>query len=358
MDAYKFIKTYTLLTVSFIFFYGAMAQNPQDSIQNIKGYSFSKLENLKAFLEKSGASSMLVVVDGDVIFDWGNTAEKHIIHSIRKPLIHALLGIAVAEKKIDTAMTMKDLNIHDSKPHLSDFELSARVADLLKSKSGVYHLSAAMTKNMRNNLPERNSFQPGEHYFYNNWDFNTLGAILEKQTSKSIYELFENQIAKPLGMKNYKGIYMDIDGDSKDEVDLGSVDGYYKYQKSKSKYPAYHFRLSSRDLALFGQLYLNNGVWNGKQIVPKEWIHVSMKPYSMIDEEKRIAYGMLWKLHLAENKKDIISFYHTGLEMQLLGIYPESNMVIVHRVNTEKEYHYDKADLEKTIQLVFEAKIK
>ena len=301
---------------------------------------------------------MMVLIDGEVIFEWGNTSEKHIIHSIRKPLIHSLIGIAVAEKKIDTSMTMKDLNIQDINPKLSNFELSARISDLLKSKSGVYHLSAAMTKNMRNNLPERNRYKPGKYYFYNNWDFNTLGAILEQQTEKSIYELFKNQIAEPLGMKDYKGISMDIDGDSKEEVNLVTIDGYYKYQKSKSKYPAYHFRMSSRDLALFGQLYLNDGVWNGKQIVPKEWIKVSMKPYSMIDEEKGIAYGMLWKLHLAENKKDIISFYHTGLEMQLLGIYPESKMVIVHRVNTEKEYNYDKANLEQTIQLVFDAKLK
>ena len=116
--------------------------------------------------------------------------------------------------------------------------------------------------------------------------------------------------------------------------------------------------MSSRDLALFGQLYLNDGVWNEKQIVPKKWIQVSKKPYSIIDDEKGIAYGMFWKLHLAENKKEDVSFCHSGLELQLLGIYPESKMVIIHRVNTEKGYNYDKSDLEKTNQLVFDAKIK
>jgi CubicO group peptidase (beta-lactamase class C family) len=339
MKKYLLIKTYILLTIALTFGNYTTSQNLVPSIPNSKGYSLSKLNTLKAFLEKSCASSMMVLEDGDVIFEWGNTSEKHIIHSIRKPLIHSLLGIAVAEKKIDTSMTMKELNIDDVKPQLSDLELSARVADLLKSKSGVYHLAAGMTKNMRENLSERDSYKPGEHYYYNNWDFNTLGAILEQQTGQSIYELFEKQIAIPLGMKDYKGISKNIDGDSDEEVDLGNVDVFYKYQKSKSKYPIYNFRLSSRDLALFGQLYLNDGVWNEKQIVPKEWIQVSKKPYSIIDDEKGIDYGMLWKLHLAENKKDIVSFYHTGLEMQLLGIYPESKMVIVHRVNTEKGYN-------------------
>lgn len=197
-----FIKAYILLTIALTFCNYTTSQNLKPSIPNIKGYSLSKLNTLKSFLEKSGASSMMVLVDGDVIFEWGNTSEKHVIHSIRKPLIHSLLGIAVAEKKIDTSMTLKELNIDDIKPQLSDLESSARVGDLLKSKSGVYHLAAGMTKNMTENLPERDSYKPGEHY-YNNWDFNTLGAILEQQTGQSIYELFEKQIAIPLAMKDY-----------------------------------------------------------------------------------------------------------------------------------------------------------
>ena len=360
MEKFKFIKTLLLVgfAVTLTSGHRIVPQNGITSFKETKGYSISKLDTLRDFLKKSGASSMMIMLDGKVVFDWGNTDEKHVIHSIRKPLIHALLGIAVDQKKIDTSMTLKDLGLQDIHPELSELELSARIADLLKSKSGVYHLSSAMTKNMIKNLPKRNSFKPGEHYFYNNWDFNTLGAILEKQTGKTIYQLFLNQIAIPLGMRDYKGLYKNIDGDANENEDVSEVDGYYKHQKSKSKYPAYHFRMSSRDLALLGQLYLNNGVWNGQQIVSKEWINVSKKPYSMIDDKKGIAYGMLWRLKLAENGKDILSFYHTGLEMQILAIYPDSKMVIVHRVNTEKKYQYNKDDLEKTLQLVFDAKIK
>ncbi|WP_226789087.1 serine hydrolase domain-containing protein [Polaribacter porphyrae] len=324
---------------------------------NKKGYSPKKLEVLKAFLESTGATSMIVVVEGETIFSWGNTSEKHIIHSIRKPLIHSLIGIAVQQKKIDTSMTMKELGIQDIAPKLTDIESKARVADLLKSKSGVYHLASAMTKNMKKYLPKRNSKQPGTYYFYNNWDFNTLGAILENQTEKGLYNLFLENIAIPLKMKDYKEISINIDGDSKEKTDISNVDGYYKYQKSKSAYPAYHFRMSSRDLALFGQLYLNNGVWNNKQIVPKEWIDVSTKPYSVYNKKKRIGYGMLWRLNLTEDLKKMNSYFHTGKSIQLLGIYPHSKMVIVHRVNTERKYAYNKEDLDKTIQLVFDAKI-
>jgi CubicO group peptidase (beta-lactamase class C family) len=159
-------------------------------------------------------------------------------------------------------------------------------------------------------------------------------------------------------MTNYKGVYIIIDGDAGERVVTTNVDGQYKYQKSKSKYPAYHFRLSSRDLALFGQLYLNKGVWNDTPIVPKEWIAVSTKPYSIYTQDKkRYSYGMFWRLKLAENSEEVESFYHTDKSIQLLGVYSDTKMVIIHRVNTEKTYKYDKADLDKTLQLVFDSKI-
>ena len=52
-------------------------------------------------------------------------------------------------------------------------------------------------------------------------------------------------------------------------------DGFYQYEPSKSKYPAYHFRMSARDLALYGQLYLQKGQWQGKQLVPQAWIEAA-----------------------------------------------------------------------------------
>jgi CubicO group peptidase (beta-lactamase class C family) len=64
---------------------------------------------------------------------------------------------------------------------------------------------------------------------------------------------------------------------------IPDTDGFYQYKKTKSLYPAYHFRLSAHDLALFAALYLNNGAWEGRQIVPAEWIAASTKAYSVMN---------------------------------------------------------------------------
>ncbi|MFY9241480.1 MAG: hypothetical protein WAO74_00480 [Polaribacter sp.] len=78
---------------------GNLKSQNQETSREIKEYLLQKFDELQTFLQNHGSSSMMVIVDGEVIFNWGNASEKHLIHSIRKPLIHSLIGIAVAQKK-------------------------------------------------------------------------------------------------------------------------------------------------------------------------------------------------------------------------------------------------------------------
>ena len=317
--------------------------------QYISENRFSKLTQ---FLEQSGSSSLLILQNGNVLFKWGDTKQKITVHSIRKALLNSLYGIAVAKGVIDTSMTLKQLKIKDHVP-LSREEPNARIADLLKSRSGVYLDAAGVSHIKRESRPSRHSHLPNEHFYYNNWDFNVLGAILEQKTGKSLYELFLKEIATPIGMQDFKGIYTSIDGDSKNST-IPHTDGFYQYEKSKSKYPIQHFRLSTRDLARYGQLYLNKGYWKGKSIIPEKWIKTSTKPFSIYDSEHGIAYGMLWNVLMKTEKRPNKAFFHTGTSVHLLGIYPAQNLVLVHRVDTEKDYKFGGNEFSEMIKLVFE----
>ena len=323
----------------------------------VKGYSSQQLDTLSSFLASAGSSAMMLMVDGEVIYQWGETNKKHTIHSIRKSIINALYGIQVAKGVIDTSMTLGALGIDDLAPALSEQEKEARIADLLKSRSGVYHPAAAVSEGMLRDLPARDTHLPGTHYYYNNWDFNVLGAILEQQTGKSIYQLFLDDIAIPLGMHDYTGSFTTIDGEDP-EATIPHTDGYYQAEKSKSRYPAYHFRLSARDLALFGQLYLNGGKWKEKQLIPAAWIEASTKAYSITNPGYGIGYGMLWNVLMETENRQSKSFYHTGAGIHMLGIYPASRLVLVHRVDTEKNYSFHQGHFYKMIELVFSAQIK
>ncbi len=320
------------------------------------GYSSQGFDALSSFLDKAGSSAMVIVSSGQVVYEWGSINKKHTIHSIRKPLISALYGILIERGIVDTTATLESLNINDIPPSLSATEKSARVIDLLKSRSGVYHDAAANSSGMIAHRPERNSHLPGEHYFYNNWDFNVLGGILEQQTGQSVYELFDQEIAQKVGMEHYEGSFTSIDGEDPNS-EIPDSDGFYQFERSKSKFPAHHFRLTATDMAKFGQLYLNEGSWNGEQIIPKNWIDLSTQAYSVTNKQYGIGYGMLWYVLMKNEQREHRSFYHTGNVVHFLAIYPSSKMVVVHRVDTEKSYTFNQGDFYRMIDLVWASKL-
>jgi CubicO group peptidase (beta-lactamase class C family) len=86
----------------------------------------------------------------------------------------------------------------------ADADSMARVVDLLRARSGVYHLVDFETESMRKSRPARGSHAPGTFWYYNNWDFNVLGTIFEKKTGLKIGAAFYRRIAKPIGMQDFQ----------------------------------------------------------------------------------------------------------------------------------------------------------
>ncbi|WP_214000755.1 serine hydrolase [Arsukibacterium sp.] len=317
-----------------------------------KSFNKNKLSELKQFLEQTGTSSMVLMRAGEVVFEYGDIHEKHTIHSIRKAMLNSLYGIYVERGVIDLNATLAELKIDDITP-LNTTEKTATLRQLLQSRSGVYLPSAATSEGMLAAMPPRGAHKPGEQYVYNNWDFNVAGAIFEKLTGESIYTAFLREIAKPLGMQNYNGTYTTIDDDT--VISDLKVDGFYQYEADKSAFPAYHFRMSAYDMALYGQLYENFGVWRGQRILSRDWIVQSTTSYSVTNSYMDFGYGMLWYVINANDKRPEQAFYHTGVGIHMLGVYPGSDLVFVHRVKTESDYEFDQQNLYKIIGRVFDA---
>jgi len=261
----KYLLAACLVVMASLFEGVSVAANehkPTDQFNRISpveaGYAEEELEVLKQFLEEKGSSALLLLHDGKVFFEWGEIHKKHTIHSIRKAMLNSLFGVYEARGAFSLSETLADAGIDDRAPALTPLEKTATIEDLLKSRSGISHRAAAETAGMHAQKPPRGTHAPGETYQYNNWDFNVLNAILEARIGKSIFEAYYDEIAKPLGMLHFKGIYSSIhlpqDGDT-----IPVTDGFYQYEKDRSDFPAYHFRMSAHDMALYGQLYLNRG---------------------------------------------------------------------------------------------------
>ena len=103
------------------------------------GWHYGKLEKARSFSDCIGSAAVMIVQDGIVVAAWGKIASRYPIHSIRKPLMSAMVGIHVAEGHIDISKTLDELGIDDIAPSLTRAEKQATIADLLTSRSGVYH---------------------------------------------------------------------------------------------------------------------------------------------------------------------------------------------------------------------------
>jgi CubicO group peptidase (beta-lactamase class C family) len=289
------------------------------------GYSSDALQEAVSAAEASGYAAVMAVYDGKVFFSWGNTTRNFWCHSIRKPFLCSLFGIHVEEGDVNLDATLEDLGIDDIPPSLTQAEKQATVRDLLESRSGVYHEAAAETPDMANARPERGSHAPGTFFYYNNWDFNALGTIFEQETGTGIFREFESRIALPIGMQDF----------SVDSCDYG-------YELDKSMHPAYHFRMSARDMARFGVLYQRNGMWNCRQLVPAEWIAESTTGYSVLEAESGVLYGYMWYVFPEGSAvADMIGapgFYHTGVGVHVLVIVPQLKLVIVERYDTDGDW--------------------
>jgi len=278
------------------------------------GFSQTKLDEVKMKHQEFGGAALLVIYDGAIVLSSGDVSRKYMDHSMRKSYVSALFGMHAQTGEIDLNETLDELGIDDLQT-LSTDEKKATITDLLSARSGVYHPSAYSPRGMAEKLPARGSHVPGTFWYYNNWDFNTLSTIFKQKTNQDIFEAFDEEIAKPLGLEDFE---------------LG--DTFFRYEKS-SKHPAYLFCLSACDEARFGLLYLNKGKWNKKQLIPKLWVEKSTSAITteLTNFENREGYGYLWwTTKVGEDH----GYYASGSGGQRIIVFPSRKMVIVQSTNT------------------------
>jgi len=298
------------------------------------GFSIDKLQNAKDFFDSTSAVSMMLIKNGYVVTSWGNIERRYKCHSVRKSLLNSLYGVQIKNNVIDISKTIGDLDIKE-KIELTEQEKSAKIKHLLSTRSGVY-LDAALQPDV-GDCPERGKFKPDENQYYNNWDFNVLGTIYNKETQSDIFIDFKKYIAVPLGMEDYR-----------------EFDGTYEYENI-SLHPGYPIKMSTRDLAKFGQLYLQMGNWKGKQIFDTTWIEQSMTPYTRADNMGNAAtgYGYLWWIQERQNEPK--RYFAHGWGEQYLGVFPNENIVIVIRSDSYSGNYFIEEHREKLIKLLLES---
>jgi len=298
--------------------------------------------NLLEGLDHFHTDGLIILHDGKMLFEkyWnGNTKDsKHIAFSVSKSYLSALFGIAIEEgliKSIDDSVSI----------YLDDFEGTGyedvKIKNLLQMSSGIefnedyadpnsdinrFARATAKGSSFRDFAKTlKNGKKQGTYNHYVSLDTQVLGMILESVTDMPLREYL------------YKRIWSKIGTES---------DAYYIADKTGTDMALGGLNATLRDFSKFGQLYLNEGSWDGEQIVPKSWVvksHTPDAPHLMPNagdlSSSEWGYGYQWWI-----PGDPLTDYTAhGIFNQFIYVDPVSNVVIAktssnHRFRSEKEY--------------------
>lgn len=266
--------------------------------------------------EMSGVRSLLVVrnariVAGESFAGRGLNERHHDVKSASKSLLSALIGIALDEGSIESREATVGELLPGYAEDLPEGKRAITVENLLTMSSGLAstsgeHYGAWVSRSdwTAGALARPLEHEPGQVFTYSTGNTHLLSAILTEATGKSTFDFAREKLFEPLGIEVHSW--------------QRSPEGYYFGGNSLAMTP--------RDLARFGQLYLQEGRWGDRQIVPEEWVERSTRLEAEGWPERYGGYGYLWWLAPADPWK---AYAAVGYGGQFLCVVPELDMLIV-----------------------------
>ncbi len=144
---------------------------------------------------------------------------------------------------------------------------------------------------------------PGETSFYCTAGINLIGGAIQRATGMSLLRFFQETFADPLEISYYQ----------------------LNLSPTEDAYMGGGIRLRPRDFLKLGQVYLDDGVWNGKRLVTEEWVRQSSAAHASMNRENDYGYGW-WRQTFEVNGRSIDTFFASGNGGQMLFVVPELEM--------------------------------
>lgn len=201
-------------------------------------------------------NSFMLLRHGKVVAEgwWAPYSAKspHSLYSLSKSFTSTAVGLAVAEGKLKVDDEVLKFFPEDAPANPSANLKAMRVSDLLRMATGHQVEPERLPDQVWTKvfLSRPVPHKPGTHFLYNTSATYMLSAIVQKTTGKTVLDYLKPRLFDPLGIENPKW------GTSPQGISLGG----------------YGLSIKTEDIARFGQLYLQKGKWNGKEIVPVSWI--------------------------------------------------------------------------------------
>ena len=303
--------------------------NKRDDFYMPELYEFGgEKKSIQEAIDYFNTDGLMILKDGEVLYEnyWNKNKEnsRHIIWSVSKSFLSALVGIALDEGLID------DINDPIIK-YLKDFEGTGyervSIKNLLQMSSGIAfnedygdpdsdinryaRVTATGTSQREFAKTLKNSREPGTYNHYISLDSQMLGMLVAEVTNVTVKEYLYEKIWSQIGMQD---------------------DAFYLTDKQEVEMSLGGLNVTLRDMAKFGQLYLNKGNWNGKQVVPAEWVSNSTVPLGKHVQPNAgdqftsdaWGYGYQWWIP----GPGVSDYTAHGIYNQFIYVNPESGVVI------------------------------
>ena len=275
-----------------------------------------------------GDASGMIIRGGFIVAEWGDTTRADMTFSVTKSYLSTLAGLALGDGLIENLSDPVAKYIQDGKFE-SDHNASITWMHLLQQTSdwsGELWDKPDWCDRPEGKDPEqwsrRELHAPGTHFKYNDVRVNLLAFCLTHVFRQPLPVVLRERIMDPIGASatwrwnGYENSWIELDG-----LKIQSVSGGGHWGGGMV--------ISTRDHARFGYLFLRNGNWNGRQLLPEGWVDSIIEP-----AEANPEYGFMWWLNPGRQKfaeAPESCFYAAGFGGNYIFVDRENDLLIVLR---------------------------
>ena len=298
-----------------------------------------QVDDFNAFLERENTQAFIVIQDDAILFEkyFNETGRDSLLtsFSVAKSFASALIGIAITEgyiHSVDDPITDYLPEFAAREPGFEDITIRhllmmASGLDYQNMRWAILNGDDPLTTYYPDQRKAALEFPqiinpPGEYFQYNKYHPQLLGMILERTTGKTVTQYMQEKIWDPLGMEFGGSMSLDSESSGFEKMEAG-------------------INARAIDYAKFGRLYLQNGEWEGEQVIPSSWIEES----TQVDQEGHGSahypdefgqmiydslggyYKYLWYGYFREG--DDFDFTAEGDHGQYIYISPSKKLIIV-----------------------------
>lgn len=298
-------------------------------INILEGFKREPFISIVGPTKHRGGPAGLIIKNGYIIAQWGDVSRVDMTFSVTKSYLSTIAGLAIDDGLIaDVHDKAKDYvwdgtfqGEHNSK--ISWHHLLTQSSDWSGNLFGKYDWADRPPREGGiDDWRYRKLYEPGTHYKYNDVRVNVAAYALLQVWRKPLPQVLKERIMDPIGASStwrwygYETTWVNVDGNKVQSVSGGGHSGGGVF-------------INTYDHARFGLLFLNNGNWDGKQLISEEWVNAIQQP-----SEAYESYGYMWWLNRGNRKYEGVPstvFYAAGFGGNYIIVDQKNDLLIVTR---------------------------